>query len=53
LVLDGFDSQVNVVFDYQTHILTLTDADHHAMTLHLAPGSLIPQAHGAAPDFLV
>jgi len=24
-----------------------------AMTLHLAPGSSIPLAHGAAPDFLV
>ncbi|MCP3386886.1 VCBS domain-containing protein [Bradyrhizobium sp. CCGUVB4N] len=53
LVLDGFDAQVNVVFDTQTNILTLTDADHHAMTLHLAPGSLIPQVHGAASDFLV
>ncbi|MEY9524643.1 VCBS repeat-containing protein [Bradyrhizobium japonicum] len=53
LVLDGFDTKVNAAFDAQTGILTLTDADHHAMTLHLAPGSLIPQAHGAAPDFLV
>ncbi|MCS3892156.1 VCBS repeat-containing protein [Bradyrhizobium japonicum USDA 38] len=53
LVLDGFDTKVNVAFDTQTNILTLTDADHHAMTLHLAPGSLIPQAHGAPPDFLV
>ncbi|WP_323966210.1 beta strand repeat-containing protein [Bradyrhizobium japonicum] len=53
LVLDGFDAKVNAAFDAQTGILTLTDADHHAMTLHLAPGSLIPQAHGAAPDFLV
>ncbi|UPU01313.1 VCBS domain-containing protein [Bradyrhizobium barranii subsp. apii] len=53
LVLDGFDTTVNAAFDAQTGILTLTDADHHAMTLHLAPGSLIPQAHGAAPDFLV
>ena len=53
LVLDGFDTKVNEAFDYQTDILTLTDADHHAMTLHLAPGSLVPQAHGAASDFLV
>jgi VCBS repeat-containing protein len=53
LVLDGFDALVNVAFDTQTNILTLTDADHHAMTLHLAPGSLIPQVHGAAADFLV
>ncbi|WFU24390.1 VCBS domain-containing protein [Bradyrhizobium sp. CB1717] len=53
LVLDGFDTKVNAAFDTQTNILTLTDADHHAMTLHLAPGSLIPQVHGAAPDFLV
>ncbi|WP_038975424.1 DPP IV N-terminal domain-containing protein [Bradyrhizobium japonicum] len=53
LVLDGFDTKVNAAFDAQTGILTLTDADHHAMTLHLALGSLIPQAHGAAPDFLV
>ncbi|MHC2623020.1 VCBS repeat-containing protein [Bradyrhizobium huanghuaihaiense] len=53
LVLDGFDSKVNAAFDTQTNILTLTDADHHAMTLHLAPGSLIPQVHGAASDFLV
>ncbi|MET4388655.1 VCBS repeat-containing protein [Bradyrhizobium sp. F1.4.3] len=53
LVLDGFDAKVNVAFNHQTDILTLTDADHHAMTLHLAPGSLIPQAHGAASDFLV
>ncbi|MBR0708015.1 DPP IV N-terminal domain-containing protein [Bradyrhizobium liaoningense] len=53
LVLDGFDAKVNVAFDPQTNILTLTDADHHAMALHLAPGSMIPQAHGAAPDFLI
>jgi len=53
LVLDGFDTNVNVAFDNQTDILTLTDADHHAMTLHLAHGSLIPQVHGAASDFLV
>ncbi|TYL92865.1 hypothetical protein FXB40_23515 [Bradyrhizobium rifense] len=53
LVLDGFDTKVNVAFDSQTDILTLTDADHHAMTLHLAPGSLVPQVHGAASDFLV
>ncbi|MCP3403703.1 VCBS domain-containing protein [Bradyrhizobium sp. CCGB20] len=53
LVLDGFDTQVNVAFNTQTNILALTDADHHAMTLHLAPGSLIPQVHGAASDFLV
>jgi hypothetical protein len=53
LVLDGFDTKVNVAFDHQADILTLTDADHHAMTLHLAPGSLIPQVHGAASDFLV
>lgn len=53
LVLDGFDTKVNVAFDDQTDILTLTDADHHAMTLHLAHGSLIPQVHGAASDFLV
>lgn len=53
LVLDGFDTKVNEAFNYQTGILTLTDADHHAMTLHFASGSLIPQAHGAASDFLV
>lgn len=53
LVLDGFDTKVSETFNYQTNILTLTDADHHAMTLHLAPGSLIPQAHGAASDFLI
>lgn len=53
LVLDGFDTKVNEAFNDQTGILTLTDADHHAMMLHLAPGSLIPQAHGAASDFLV
>ncbi|MET3909308.1 VCBS repeat-containing protein [Bradyrhizobium sp. S3.3.6] len=53
LVLDGFDTKVNVALNYQTDVLTLTDADHHAMTLHLAPGSLIPQVHGAASDFLV
>ncbi|MBR0858805.1 VCBS domain-containing protein [Bradyrhizobium liaoningense] len=53
LVLDGFDTKVDETFNSQTNILTLTDADHHVMTLHLAPGSLIPQAHGAASDFLI
>ncbi|SEN19171.1 VCBS domain-containing protein [Bradyrhizobium sp. OK095] len=53
LVLDGFDTKVDEAFNTQTNILTLTDADHHMMTLHLAPGSLIPQAHGAASDFLI
>ncbi|MBR0870827.1 PD40 domain-containing protein [Bradyrhizobium tropiciagri] len=53
LVLEGFDTKVDEAFDYQTGILTLTDADHHAMTLQFAPGSLIPHAYGAASDFLV
>ncbi|MCP3368277.1 VCBS domain-containing protein [Bradyrhizobium cajani] len=53
LVLDGFDTKVDEAFNYQTNILTLTDADHHVMTLQLAPGSLIPQAHGAASDFFI